>query len=367
VSAGSFAFVLATTRWWSWEAAIRQGLDTDVRSYQQIARAAPALPPRDLPEQHAERFPIHWLVGVVSSDATLHATYYALTLGVLAAIVLLFQAHVLRSGITTAACAPASVVLIASPYLFRLDALGPGLVVDAVFALGLAGVVAGLAARRDAATLVALGVAAAARQTALPVGLVAAVIILERSRRPARAVAFAVVPLVIYLVQHAVAARFSIPVASRWEITVFAEPGSPQLLAKHVLLVMLPLLPALGLLLGGVVGRGVPSDIVVPVALAAAVVVQPLVLSPGWVNQNEQRLASLSLPALAAAAAVVLQRVDITARTSTMLAALAFVASFHHLTAIGPQTRAVYVTVAVAASAAMAATVARAARSRKLS
>ena len=55
---------------------MRQGLSTDVGSYQQIARAAPQLPMHDLPQQHAERFASHWLVGVLSNESMLHAAYY---------------------------------------------------------------------------------------------------------------------------------------------------------------------------------------------------------------------------------------------------------------------------------------------------
>ena len=77
-----------------------------------------------------------------------------------------------------------------------------------------------------------------------------------------------------------------------------------------------------------------PREAVVPIALAAAVVVQPLLLSPSWLVQNEQRLASLSLPALAAAALATLRRVDLTALRCAALPAI-LAASFHHLTAMG--------------------------------
>ena len=187
---------------------MRQGLSTDVGSYQQIARAAPQLPSQDLPQQHAERFGAHWLVGVLSNEL-LHAAYYVAAILALAAIVAVFYVYAARTGAALNAYLPALLVLVASPYLFRLDALGPGLVADAVFALGLAGLVAGLAARNDATALAALAVASAARQTAVPVGLVAAAVVLLRSRRPGRAAAFALVPLAIYGVEHTVAALVS--------------------------------------------------------------------------------------------------------------------------------------------------------------
>jgi hypothetical protein len=257
---GAFALVLATTQWWGWEAAMRQGLDTDVGSYQQIARAAPQLPSQDLPQQHAERFAPHWLVGVLSNESMLHAAYYVAAILALAAIVAVFHVHAARTGAALNAYLPALLVLVASPYLFRLDALGPGLVADAVFALGLAGLVAGLAARDDATALAALAVASAARQTAVPVGLVAAAVVLLRSRRAGRAAAFALVPLAIYGVEHAVAASFSKPVPGAWEISVLADPGGVRPVAKHVLLIVLPLLPALALLAGGSLRHGVPRD-----------------------------------------------------------------------------------------------------------
>jgi hypothetical protein len=359
---GAFALVLATTQWWGWEAAMRQGLDTDVGSYQQIARAAPQLPSQDLPQQHAERFAAHWLVGVLSNESMLHAAYYVAAILALAAIVAVFHVHAARTGAALNAYLPALLVLVASPYLFRLDALGPGLVADAVFALGLAGLVAGLAARDDATALAALAVASAARQTAVPVGLVAAAVVLLRSRRAGRAAAFALVPLAIYGVEHAVAASFSKPVPGAWEISVLADPGGVRPVAKHVLLIVLPLLPALALLAGGSLRHGVPREAVVPIALAAAVVVQPLLLSPSWLNQNEQRLASLSLPALAAAALATLRCVDLTALRCAVVSAAIFAASFHHLTAIGPQTRAVYGALVVAGSAVIAVATATGAR-----
>jgi hypothetical protein len=170
------------------------------------------------------------------------------------------------------------------------------------------------------------------------------------------------VPLAIYGVEHAVAASFSRPVPGAWEISVLADPGGVRPVARHVLLVVLPLLPALALLAGGSLRRGVPREAVVPIALAAAVVVQPLLLSPSWLNQNEQRLASLSLPALAAATLATLRRVDLTALRCAVVSAAIFAASFHHLTAIGPQTRAVYGALVVAGSAVIAAATATRAR-----
>ena len=89
---------------------------------------------------------------------------------------------------------------------------------------------------------------------------------------------------------------------------------------------------------------------------------QPLLLSPSWLNQNEQRLASLSLPALAAAALATLRRVDLTALRCAVVSLAIFAASFHHLTAIGPQTRAAYGALVVAGSAVIAVATATSAR-----
>ena len=52
-----------TNRWMSFASGMRLVQAHDERSYRAIAGAAPSLPSEHLPIQHAERWPVHWLVG----------------------------------------------------------------------------------------------------------------------------------------------------------------------------------------------------------------------------------------------------------------------------------------------------------------
>ena len=81
--------VLATQAWPSWSTGIREQFAGDVVSYEQIARAAPGLPAEALPQQHAERFPIHWAIGTVSdlTGAGLHGVYRTVSVGLLLGVV----------------------------------------------------------------------------------------------------------------------------------------------------------------------------------------------------------------------------------------------------------------------------------------
>src|SRR5262249_39013396 len=159
----------ATQAWPSWEAGIRGRFAADVVSYEQIARAAPGLPSQPLPQQHAERFPVHWTGGVIS-DATgagLHLVYRVVTIALLLALIAVVVDALQRLKLDLRARAVLVGVLVASTYPVRFLLAAPGMAADALFLVGLAVVVWAFVADREEVVVAGLVVAVLGRQTAI--------------------------------------------------------------------------------------------------------------------------------------------------------------------------------------------------------
>ena len=175
------AAVLAVQRWVSWGDAVRAGIrDTgfgaDMRFYEVIARAAPSFPDRHVLRPYAERFPTHWLVGVIG-DATglgLHPLYRVAELLVLALVIAVVYLVLARVGLGAAGQMLALAVLVASAYPVHYLLAAPGMLSDGIFVLGLSLTLLGFAQERLAVVLVGLTIAMLGRQTAIPVGVAAA-------------------------------------------------------------------------------------------------------------------------------------------------------------------------------------------------
>jgi len=132
-----------------------------VLEYQRIAEAAPRLPPHgSLLPQHAQHFAPHYLAGVIAqAGIPLHVVYRILALATLALIAIAVDRVVVDAGIGGGSYVVCMGALLSSPYLFRFDALAPGMVQDATFALGATLALLGLVKTRT--WLVALGLALA--------------------------------------------------------------------------------------------------------------------------------------------------------------------------------------------------------------
>ena len=321
--------VLGTQAWPAWSRGIVEQFATDIQSYERIARAAPGLPDVPLPRQHAERFPIHWLIGTLAdvTGADLVVTYRVVTLTLLLVVVavLVLTLRGLRADAATHAVVIG--LLVASAYPFRYLLAAPGMTADALFLLGLA--LAVLAFERDDIELLVAGLVLATlgRQTAVPVALAAAAL-LAIARRFRAAVLVALTPVLVYAVLRIVASSFAAGGALAGASSVVSALGDPHTLADHLGRMGLALALPLALIAGTWLRTGVPPG-TAPVVLAAAVIVQPLVLSPDWVIRNEPRLTGLALPALAVAAVAPLIAARLTALETGVVCMALLLGSFH--------------------------------------
>jgi hypothetical protein len=358
--------VLATQAWPSWSTGIRDQFAGDVASYEQIARAAPHLPRQPLQQQHAERFPIHWFVGTIS-DITgigLHHVYRGTSILLLFLLVVVFASALKRCGLGTRSHVVVAGLMIASAYPLRYLLAAPGMLADALFLVGFALVLWALAARRDAALVAGLLLAVLGRQTAVPVAVAVAVLLLAQ-RRFRLAAAAAILPVLLYVGLHLVATRFThghTLGSSSWLVSAF---GHPRELASHFGRMAIVLAVPLAAM-GGAWYRTRIRPAAAPLLLAAAVIAQPLVLSPELVAKNEPRLAGLALPALALAAAAALRAAMLGPVETTILSIAIFASSLHARYSDLGINRALWVMFVAAGALSIFATLARVEQDRQL-
>jgi hypothetical protein len=333
--------VLAVQRWVSWGDAVRAGVrDTgfgaDMRFYEVIARAAPSFPDRHVLRPYAERFPVHWLIGV-TGDATgagLHPLYRVAELVVLALVLVVVGLVLARVQLEPSGQVLALGALVASAYPVHYLLAAPGMLSDAVFLLGLALCLLGFARGSFAIVVGGLLVGVLGRQTAVPVAFAAAVWAAYapawRHARYGYATATALAPVALWLVLHFAADSFANPEPGGLDdLTVTGFLTGPGALAHHLGRIALGVLVPCALAAGawlrtrGDVPRGA-------LLLAAAVVVQPLVLGPASAGGNETRLSALSLPALVVAAGALLHGARLRGWETALLAAAIFAAGLHH-------------------------------------
>src|SRR6185503_2363077 len=183
------ALAVASQRWWSWEDGIRLQFAADSAFYETIARAAPGLPDVDVLRAYAQRFPAHWLVGVLHdlTGVPLHALYRVAT-GLAVALALLAVHRALTAlALDVRAYALAIGVFAASAYPVHYLLASPGMLSDALFVLGLSVLLLGLVRGRLGVALGGIALAVLGRQTALPVALAAAAwVAIEPRWRPSR-------------------------------------------------------------------------------------------------------------------------------------------------------------------------------------
>jgi hypothetical protein len=380
------AFLLVTNRW---KAPHVWG--NDAESYSLMSAAAPHLPSGGVGSAYAGRLLPHYAVGLLS-DVTgfdLHTTYWIAGIAVTLALALI-AAELLRA--LDAPWIVAALVLaafIAGPYASPRETLvAPGLLQDEVFVLGLALLVLGLVRTRFPVVLAGALVALAGRQTALLVLPVAALWILvdpqwatvARSGRRVRAAVVVITGIALYGVILTIVASFDYPFGpdSASDTIIFSPPSLHDLVA-HVGRCAIPfvvpgavLLAVLGVLWRAGFGpRAWPLRLGLLLTLSAAIVVQPLLITPEYpgFSSNEQRLAGIGLlPLWLAAALMVGQAVrqGLLRPAGGWLAVAAVavvVASLSHVyTTVGPSSLSQFLVLQVLAAAALVVVVLAAAR-----
>jgi hypothetical protein len=326
---------LVVQRWASIADGVRDGYAVDVTSYLVIAEAAPSLPEGGIVRPFAERFPVHWLIGT-ASDVTglgLESVYRLASVACVGAILAVTHLAIRAQRLPAREHALALGVLAASAYPLHYLLAAPGMVTDGILVLGLALTLLGFA--RTSLRLVAVGlvIAVLGRQTAVPVAAAAALwIVAAAAWRPVRwraAAAAVLAPAAVYLIVRIVADGFAVPRSSDLEqSTVVGYLDSVGETADHLGRILVGIAVPAALVLGAWWRSrgGWPAG---PLLLAAAVVVQPLLLGPATNGDNEPRLAGLAAPAVAVAAAALLRGARLS-HAETLVAATAIaVAGLH--------------------------------------
>ena len=360
------AFVALVQRWPSWDEGIRVQFAADAQFYEVIARAAPGLPDTDVLRAYAQRFPAHWLVGVLHdlTGVELHAVYRVATATCVVLALLALHRALTALDLDLRGYALALGAFAASAYPVHYLLAAPGMLSDAVFVLGLSVLLLGFVRERLLLAVAGIALAALGRQTALPVAVAAGAWALLvpawRERRGLAAGTLVAVPAALYVVLHVLSDPFSQPrPAGLDDLTVLGFLTSARDFGEHVGLVVLGIAVPAALVAGAWIRRGGQPPWG-PLLVAAAVVVQPLLLGPLANASNEPRLAGLAAPALALAAGMLLQGVAL-GRSETLLCAAAIaVGGLHHrYTVAGPQPNTGWAVVELAAALLVLAVLAR--------
>lgn len=324
----------ATNHWMSWAAGRSYQHAFDEDSYLVISRAAPDLPSRLLPDQHAQRWPLHWLVGVLAQlgDLSVETCYRWGAIALVVAICLVLSALLIRLGVSRMTGVLCLAVLILNPYAFRFYIFAPGYLADLVFVLALATVMLAMVRRSFPLLAAAVVVGVLARQTMLPVaGVLAVWVALDPAWRgdgaagDRRALVRAALPrslgllalaVAAYALVLVVAADFSQPGASLEHLTILYALGHLGTfgtdLAVHAARTAVAVLPVAALLAATLWRTGLRGHSATfwgALAVGATIVAQTLVLSPDpyrddYGSSNEPRLAVLGLVALVVALAL---------------------------------------------------------------
>jgi hypothetical protein len=345
-------FVAAIQRWPSWEEGVRVQFAADMDVYEVIARAAPGLPDTDVLRAYAQRFPVHWLIGVAHdvTDVPLHTLYRVAAIACIALILVAVHVALTALGLDVRAYALALGVVAASAYPVHYLLAAPGMVSDGIFVLGLSVMLVGFVRGGLRVALAGLALATLGRQSALPVGVAAAVwAAFLPAWRPVRyraAAAFLVVPGVLYAVLNFASDSFSAPrPAGIDDLTVIGFFTGVRPLADHVGRVVLGIAIPAALVAGAWLRTRGPAPWG-PLLVAAAVAGQPLVLGPLANASNEPRLAGMAAPAFAVAAGMLLRGAAL-GRAETLVCAAAIAAGglHHRYTIAGLGRNAVWATV----------------------
>lgn len=325
VIAALLGFVALTNRWLSWQAGFALVHANDERSYLAIANAAPGTPDVALPNQHAQRWVVHWLVGVLArgTGASVETTYRWASIVLAVAVALVLAAALMRLGVSALTGTLCLAVCLLNPYTLRFYGYAPGYLADLAFELGLATALLGLVSRRLWLVLLGAVVGVMSRQTMVPVLPVIAgwVAVAPEWRagahatRAVRAAATLVVPVAAFAAVLAVARGFSEPGVPVERLTILWAlerlPGTAHDLLDHLAHVVIGLIVVGALLAATLSGTGLrrlPAAFWGPLLIGLDIALQSVLLSPDPIHQdytsfNEPRETVMGLGALVLALA----------------------------------------------------------------
>jgi hypothetical protein len=362
---GLLAILAATNRWLSWTAGIALVQGHDAPVYRQMALAAPHLPTGKVGNQHAQVFPLVYLVGLVAHiiGVNVDDVFRAVAVGVILAICLALHVALTRAQVNTPAYAVCMALFILNTYSLRYYLIVPGYFLDITFVLALAITLHGLITRRYWLALAGVVLATLTRQTALPMTLALAwwVVFGEGWRdastaaRVARGCAIIVVPVAVFVAMVAISAPFSYSdTPSIVGLTILGNleqlPSTFGALVNHAVRVANSLFAVISLT--GVtllawhrarVREKVPFEFIGCLVVGCSIALQAFLLNTNY-SGHPERLTVLSLVSFVIGLAYLLREREragfkIPARTATLMIAILTVGSLQYLfTVVGPTT-----------------------------
>lgn len=358
----------------------------DAAFYLQIADAAPDLPDEEVGSAYAERFAAPWVAGSTSELFGIGSTapFWVLTAlaGLLVVVVLVDVSR--RLGLPAVGALLCVALFVLNPYVLRPYSLGP-VSTDLAFVAALSVLIWGLVAKRFGVVLIGAVASVLGRQTALLAVPAAAPWMFwgggwrdwPASRRAwAIAIAIAAAAITYGLIKLAISS-FSAPFApSIPGDTVLPGVGdslSLSELGSHVVRVLAPLAVPSACIIGVLAGMAtggrrvsVPVEFWCALLIAAAIIIQPLVISPNFpgFEHNEERLGALGVLPICVALAYLLREVAPALRAAPasvlIVGAVALAAASLHdtFTVIGPSSNGQFVALELVAAVALAAVLA---------
>lgn len=260
----SLLFLHVTTYSLSFTAAVDWVQATDAYSYLAIAGAAPVLPADLLPYHFAQRWVPHYLVGLIAAlpGFGLERAYVLAAFALCLMIFWLALDMLLRAFRDKGLAILVFLLVVLSPFAFRLFVFVPELLADLVFVLGLAMALRGLILGRLGWVLAGMAVATSGKQMSLL--LLPGVLLYTwrrfnapaaRMRAHLSCLAVLAVTIAVYVLLLRTSAHFALPNSITGTVLFALFPWlrstdfSLALLAEHLLRILIPLAPFVGILL----------------------------------------------------------------------------------------------------------------------
>jgi hypothetical protein len=351
-------FLAVTNRWMSWAAGYRLLTAHDEADYRIIARAAPHLPAAKVQQQHAQRFPFHYLIGLLARGAGVNVDIlYSVAVVIVGVGLCVVLWRVLAEiGLSDRASAVCLGVFALNTYSLRYYAIAPGEIADLLLEAGVLISILGLVQRRYWLVMTGVVFATLARQTELPASVVMAGWVYggpgwrqaATATRLGRGAALLLAAAVIYAAEIVVSAPFSSHTTPDLaHFTMLSElehlPSGGGEFAQHLLRSVNGLFAVGALLLVTLLAwsrrariASLPWAFWAFLLLAASISLQPVIFSAQYAAHNETRLAILGLIPFVCALAVVLRELEHTGWTLSVRSCAGLIAilgldSFHHL------------------------------------
>ncbi len=347
----------------------------DSRSYEILALAAPGLPDHGPVYHHAQRLFIHYIVGTIAhfSGWDLGGVYQGIAVLCSILIALLLLRFLTELGLNQWSRNLLFGAFVCNPYAFRYYWIAPTMIADLVFVLGLGGIIWGLHSGRFLPVFLSGIVAMLGRQNALLIipGVMVWMFFASswakysNSKKVYFSLTFLGMQIGLYQgLGHLVLPFTGHPVIGASLFVSFftwltGETFQWKILFEHILRVFIPGVLTLFLICGFILAsreirKKIPFEFWASLFLAASLAVQPLVVEPIGMAQNQSRQSSIALLALIVALAYLLRQIQYVPRKwmGVFVLGCIFLSSLHHMySIIGPQSAAYFALWEIAVSA----------------